>query len=144
MNVCTCSFVLYNKTFSQKPYYSVRGHQENFICKISNFTRKSPLIILTCWSLNISRDLESQGQKGTKEHQSNMENERTMRMEEIEKRATRHARKALPSDKNGDNFDKGEGITEDPSSRDRLVSWKNNDDQFVVPNPNDLCEQKKS
>ena len=77
--------MLHNKFFSQKPYYSVKGHQENFVCKISNFIRKSPLVILTCWSLNISRDLESQGQKRTEEHQSNMENERTMRMEEIEK-----------------------------------------------------------
>ena len=38
---------------------------------------------------------------------------------------------------------KGKGITEDPSSRDRLVSWKNNDGQFAVPNPNNLCEQEK-
>ena len=39
---------------------------------------------------------------------------------------------------------KGKGITKDPSSRDRLASWKNNDGQFNVPNPNDLCEQEKS
>ena len=38
---------------------------------------------------------------------------------------------------------KGKGITEDPSSRDRLASWKNNDGQFTVPNPNDLCKQEK-
>ena len=56
---------------------------------------------------------------------------------------TRHARKALPIDENGYNFVKGERITEDPSSRDRLASWKNNDGQFTVPNLNDLCEQEK-
>ena len=38
---------------------------------------------------------------------------------------------------------KGKGITEDPSSRDRPASWKNNDSQFAMPNPNDLCEQGK-
>ena len=38
---------------------------------------------------------------------------------------------------------KGKRITEDPSSQDRLASWKNNDDQFTVPNLNGLCEQEK-
>ena len=38
---------------------------------------------------------------------------------------------------------KGKRITEDPNSRDRLASWKNNYNQFVVPNLNDLCEQEK-
>ena len=44
---------------------------------------KSPLVILTCWSLNIARDLEPQGQKGSRITKSNMENEKNMRMEEI-------------------------------------------------------------
>ena len=38
---------------------------------------------------------------------------------------------------------KRKGITEDPGSQDRLAFWKNDDGQFAVPNPNDLCEQEK-
>ena len=38
-----------------------------------------------------------------------MANERTMRMEKIEKKATRYARKDFPSDGNGDELDKKEG-----------------------------------
>ena len=35
---------------------------------------------------------------------------------------------------------KGKGITEDPSSRDRLASWENNGGQFAMLNPNDPYE----
>ena len=38
---------------------------------------------------------------------------------------------------------KGKGITEDPSSRDRLASWENNGGQFAVLNPNNPYEQEK-
>ena len=38
---------------------------------------------------------------------------------------------------------KGKGITEDLDSQDSLASWKNNDGQFVVLNPNNPCEQER-
>ena len=38
---------------------------------------------------------------------------------------------------------KRKGITEDPSSRDRPTSWRNNDSQFAVLKSNNPCEQEK-
>ena len=35
---------------------------------------------------------------------------------------------------------KAKGITEDPSLQDWHASWKNDNDQFNVPNPEDPCE----
>ena len=85
-NACTCPFGLHNKLFLKTLTISLEGIKKILFCKICNFTRKAPLVILTCGVLNILKDLEPQGQKGIKDHQSNMENERTMGMEEIEKR----------------------------------------------------------
>ena len=34
-------------------------------------------------------------------------------------------------------------ITKDPSLREKHTSWKNDNDQFVVPNSKDPCEQRR-
>ena len=93
--------------------------------------------------MNISRDLEPQGQKGIEDHQSNMANERTIRMEKIEKGQQDMQEKIFQVTEMVTSLTKRKGITKDPSSQDRLASLKNNDSQFAVPNPNDLCEQEK-
>ena len=79
-----------------------------------------PLVIITCWSLNIWRDLEPQGQKGIEDHQSNMENERIMGMEEIENGQQGMQEKLSQVTKMVTILIKGKGITEDPSLRENL------------------------
>ena len=64
-------------------------------------------------------------------------------MEEIEKGQQGMQEKLSQMTKMVTILIKGKEITEDPSLRDRLASWKNNDGQFIVPNPNDLSEQEK-
>ena len=88
-------------------------------------------------------DLEPQGQKGTQDHQSNMTNERTMRMEEIEKGQQDMQEKISQMTEMVTSLTKGKGITKDPGSKDMLASWKNNDSQFTVLNSNNLCKQEK-
>ena len=61
-------------------------------------------------------------------------------MKEIEKRQQDMQEKIFQVTKMVTSLTKGKGITEDPDSQDRLASWKNNDSQFVMPNPNDLRE----
>ena len=90
--------------------------------------------------MNIARDWEPQGQKEIEDHQSNMADESTMRMEEIEKGQQDMQEKISQATEMVTSLTKGQGITKDPSSLDRPASWKNNDGQFVVPNLNDLCE----
>ena len=41
------------------------------------------------------------------------------------------------------NLTKGKWITDDPALQIKPTSWKNNDGQFVVLNPNNPCEQEK-
>ena len=139
IHMCRVSII---KLFLKTPTTLLKGIK-NFNDKINNFTRKSPLVILTCWSLNIAKDLEPQGQKGTKDHQSNMANKRIMRMEEIEKRQQDMQEKVFQVTEMVTSLTKRKRITEDPGSQDRLASWKNNDCQFAVLNPNNLCEQEK-
>ena len=73
---------LHNKTFSKKtPTILVEG------IKIFNdkIARKLPLVILTNWSSKRFKGIwSSQGRKGIEDHQSNIENEKTPRMEELE------------------------------------------------------------
>ena len=66
-----------------------------------------------------------------------------MRIEEIEKGRQGIQEKVFQVTEMVTSLIKGKGITEDPSSRDRPASWKNNDDQFILPSPNNLCEQEK-
>ena len=110
---------------------------------MTKLQEKSPLIILTYWSLNIVRDLEPQGQKRSGITNSDMASEKSMRMEEIEKGQQDMQEKISQATEMVTSLTKGNGIIEDPSSRDRPTSWKNNDSKFAVPNLNDLCEQEK-
>ena len=61
-------------------------------------------------------------------------------MEKIEKRQQDMQEKVSQVTEMVTSLIKRKGITEDPGSQDRLVYWKNNDGQFAVLNPNNLCE----
>ena len=76
---------------------------------MTKLQEKSPLVILTCWSLNIARDLEPQGQKGSEITKFEMANEKNIRMEQIENgQQTRDAREDCPNNENGDELVKRE------------------------------------
>ena len=64
-------------------------------------------------------------------------------MEEIEKRQQDMQEKVFQGTKMVKSLTKRKGIIEDLDSQDRHVSWKNNDGQFAVLNPNNPCEQEK-
>ena len=63
-------------------------------------------------------------------------------MEKIEKGQQDMQEKISQVTKMVSSLTKRKGITEDPGSQDRHASWKNNDGQFVLLNPNNLCEQE--
>ena len=48
---------------------------------MAKIQEKSPLVILICWSLNIVRDLEPQGQKGSRIVKLDIASEKTMRVD---------------------------------------------------------------
>ena len=48
---------------------------------MTKLQEKSPLVILTCWSLNIARDLGLQGQKGSRIFKLDIASEKTMRVD---------------------------------------------------------------
>ena len=64
-------------------------------------------------------------------------------MEKIEKGQQDMQEKISQMMKMVTSLTKRKRITEDPSSQDEPVSWKNNDGQFTVLNPNNLCKQEK-
>ena len=65
------AFVLHNKTFSKTPTILLEGIQKK--TSMTKLQEKLPLVILTCWSLNIARDLEPQGQRGSRVHKARKE-----------------------------------------------------------------------
>ena len=74
--------VLHNKTLSKKISTVLLEGIKVFNDKI---VRKLPLVILTNWSSERFKGIWSpQGRKGIKDHQSNMKNKKTPRMEELE------------------------------------------------------------
>ena len=104
--------VLHNKTFPKKnPTILLEG------IKIFNdkIVRKLPLIILTDWNSEHFKGIwSSQGQKGFEDHQFNMENEKTSRMEELESGQQEMQEKIAQMMKMVTNLTKGKGITDDP------------------------------
>ena len=133
------AFVLHNNNFFKDPYYFVKRHKKTSMTKLQE---KSPLVILTCWSLNIARDLEPQGQKGSGITKSDMASEKNMRMEEIGNGQQEMQEKIAQMTKMVTSLTKGKGITDDPSLQREPMSWKDGIDSFTVPNQNDLCEQE--
>ena len=78
-SICVVFFII--KLFQKNPTILLEG------IKVFNdkITRKLPLVILTNWSSERFKGIwSSQGWKGIEDHQSNMENEKTPRMEELE------------------------------------------------------------
>ena len=61
-------------------------------------------------------------------------------MEEIESGQQKMQEKIPRAIKMVINLTKGKGITDDPGE---LASWKGNIDPSIVPNPNDLCQQRR-
>ena len=73
-------------------------------------TRKSPLVILTCWFLNMSRGLEiHKAEKGPEI----MTSKKTLRMEEFENGQQEMQEKISRVTKMVINLTKGKGITDD-------------------------------
>ena len=66
-----------------------------------------------------------------------------MRIEEIEKGQQEIQEKFSQVTKLVTNLTKGKGITDDPSLQGRTTLRKDGIDPSIMPNLNDLCEQKK-
>ena len=83
--------------------------------------------------------------KNTRDHQFNMENEneKIMRMEELESGQQKMREKIGQMTKMVMNLTKGKWITDDFDLQRRPTSWKNGIDLSIVPNLNDLCQQEK-
>ena len=70
---------------------------------------------------------------------SNMENGKTLRLEELENRQQEMQEKISRATNMVTSLTKGKGITDDPSLQSEPMSWKYGIDLSIVPNPNDLC-----
>ena len=79
----------------------------------------------------------SQGQKRTRDYCFDMENEKTLRMEELETGQQEMQEKISRATKMVINLTKGKGITDDPREP---ASWKGNIDPFIVPSLNNHGE----
>ena len=103
--------------------------------------RKLPLVILTNWSSERFKGIWSpQGRKGIKDHQPNMENEKTPRMEELESGQQEMQEKITQMTKMVTNLTNGNGITDDPSLQRKATFWKGSIDPFIVSNLNNHGE----
>ena len=69
------------------------------------------------------------------------ENEKIMRMEELESGQQEMREKIAQMMKMVMNLTKGKWITDDSDLQRRPTSWKDGIDPSIVPNPNDPCEQ---
>ena len=74
---------------------------------MTKLQEKLPIVILTYWSLNIARDLEPQGQKGSEITKFEMANEKNIRMEEIENGQQEMQEKIAQMTKMATNLTKG-------------------------------------
>ena len=74
---------------------------------MTKLQEKLPIMILTYWSLNIARDLEPQGQKGSEITKFKMANEKNIRMEEIENGQQEMQEKIAQMTKMATNLTKG-------------------------------------
>ena len=82
---------------------------------MTKLQEKSPLVILTCYSLNIARDLRPQSQKGSRVTKSDMASEKNMRMEEIGNGQQKTQEKIAQMMKMVTNLTKEKRITDDPN-----------------------------
>ena len=125
------------KLFQETPTILLEG------IKIFNdkIARKLPLVILTNRSFERFKGIwSSQGQKGIEDHQSNMENEKTPRMEELESGQQEMQEKITQMTKMVTNLTKGKEIIDDLDLQRKPTSWKGGIDPSILPNLNNLCE----
>ena len=119
MHSSTCVVFCIIKLFKKTPNILLEG------IKIFNdkIARKLPLVILTNWSSERFKGIWSpQGRKGIKDHQSNMENEKTPRMEELESGQQEMQEKIAQMTKMVTNLTKGKGIIDDPGLQRKPIS----------------------
>ena len=69
-----------------------------------------------------------------------MENEKILRMEELESGQQKIQEKITQMTKMVTNLTKRKGITDDPGFQRKPTSWKGGIDPFIVPNLNNPCE----
>ena len=69
-----------------------------------------------------------------------MENEKTPRIEELESGQQEMQEKISRATKMVINLTKGKWITDDP---EKLASWKDSINSFIVPNLNNPCDQEE-
>ena len=75
-----------------------------------------------------------------RDYQLDMENGKTLRMEELESGQQEMQEKISRATKMVINLTKGKGITDDP---EEPTSWKGGIDPFIVPNLNNPYEQER-
>ena len=128
------AFVLHNKTFSKTLTILLEGIQKTSMTKLQE---KLPLVILTCWSLNIVRDLGPQGQKGSRIVKLDIASEKTMRVD------NKRCKRRLPKwRKWWSAWQKKKGLLMIPIFWEP-TSWKGDIVPSIEPNSDNPCEQGK-
>ena len=121
----------------KNPYYFVKRHPKISMTKLQE---KSHPVILIGWSLNIARYLEFTRPEKDPRLLFDMENEKALRMEELESGQQEMQEKISRATKMVINLTKWKGITDDLGEP---ASWKGSIDPFIVPNLNNHGEQEE-